>query len=168
MRSTGRSSGVITWVNDQGQVNIISPISFHFLPLLLATHSSFFFLQCGACWAFSAVEAIESAFLQRSPSFRPLVADGWGLSVQEVVSCTNSLLVGGCNGIFFPPFFLSRLSRSLFLGCGSLYCEKRHGRSRDKAALCRLMHSIAYSDLLFLVVAWFVDQGAGPTSLTSS
>lgn len=55
--------------------------------------------QCGACWAFSAVETIESAFLLANPAYRPLIiSQQWGLSVQEMVDCTNDIVVGGCNG----------------------------------------------------------------------
>jgi hypothetical protein len=52
--------------------------------------------QCGSCWAFSAVEGVESAwFLKR----RQLLE----LSPQQVVSCDGS--DGGCNGGDLPTAF---------------------------------------------------------------
>jgi len=67
-----RKAGVVTNVNDQG--------------------------QCGACWAFSAVEEIESIFLMENPVWQQEVQQGWGLSVQQVMDCENFGIFGGCNG----------------------------------------------------------------------
>ena len=34
----------------------------------------------------------------QNKAWQSLVPDGWGLSVEEVVSCSNLIVAGGCNG----------------------------------------------------------------------
>lgn len=48
--------------------------------------------------AFSAVETIESSFLLSRPDYLPLVSGGWGFSVEQVISCVDFIILGGCSG----------------------------------------------------------------------
>jgi len=56
--------------------------------------------DCGSCWAFSAVQSIESAYLLRH---NETDAGSFLLSEQEVVSCDSS--DGGCYGGDLPSAF---------------------------------------------------------------
>jgi len=56
--------------------------------------------QCGSCWAFSAVQTVESAYLMANKGTN---AATFLLSEQEVVSCDKS--DGGCNGGDLPSAF---------------------------------------------------------------
>jgi len=56
--------------------------------------------DCGSCWAFSAVQTVESAYLLKHTS---VSADNFLLSEQEVVSCDTS--DAGCNGGDLPSAF---------------------------------------------------------------
>lgn len=53
------------------------------------THGIFFFFQCGACWAFSIVSGIESAYAIKRNTLEKL-------SVQQVIDCSYNNY--GCNG----------------------------------------------------------------------
>lgn len=68
---TATSTTIINWV-DQGKVTPVKNQG-----------------QCGSCWAFSATEAIESAWAMAGNAI-------WELSPQEVISCTPSCY--GCGG----------------------------------------------------------------------
>jgi C1A family cysteine protease len=46
---------------------------------------------CGSCWAFSAVEQVESDYMRLTGSEQIL-------SAQQVTSCTPYFIAGGCNG----------------------------------------------------------------------
>jgi len=56
--------------------------------------------DCGSCWAFSAVQSVESAYLLRHNGTD---AGSFLLSEQEVVSCDDG--DGGCNGGDLPSAF---------------------------------------------------------------
>jgi len=56
--------------------------------------------QCGSCWAFSAVETVESAYLMKNKGTN---AKTFLLSEQEVVSCDTG--DAGCNGGDLPSAF---------------------------------------------------------------
>lgn len=56
--------------------------------------------DCGSCWAFSAVQSVESAYLLNHTSTS---AKNFLLSEQEVVSCDTS--DAGCNGGDLPSAF---------------------------------------------------------------
>jgi len=47
--------------------------------------------QCGSCWAFSSIEAIESAWMIKG---NPMTV----MSEQELVDCSGSTGNAGCNG----------------------------------------------------------------------
>jgi len=56
--------------------------------------------NCGSCWAFSAVQTVESAYLRKNTSTD---ANNFLLSEQEVVSCDKT--DAGCNGGDLPSAF---------------------------------------------------------------
>jgi len=68
--------------------------------------------KCGSCWAFSAVQAVESAYLLKH---RNTSADNFLLSEQELVSCDS--VDEGCNGGDLPSAFN-------FTHCWGLTTEK--------------------------------------------
>jgi len=82
-----RTKGLVTPVKDQG--------------------------SCGSCWAFSATETVESAFLRSRGLDASLM-----LSEQEVVSCDTQ--DGGCNGGDLPSAF------EYIQGAGGLASEKSY------------------------------------------
>jgi len=49
--------------------------------------------QCGSCWAFAAVEAVETAYLMGGQTITPL-------STQQAVSCVTMFNSDGCQGGF--------------------------------------------------------------------
>jgi hypothetical protein len=50
-----------------------------------------FFSQCGSCWAFSATEAVESAWILAGNS-------AVALAPQQIVDCDTAGSDQGCNG----------------------------------------------------------------------
>jgi len=56
--------------------------------------------QCGSCWAFSATETVESAYLMVNKN---VSANTFSLSEQQVVSCDTT--DGGCDGGDLPSAF---------------------------------------------------------------
>jgi len=56
---------------------------------------------CGSCWAFSATETVESAYLKANPKTD---ATEFALSAQQIVSCDRDG-VYGCEGGFLPSAF---------------------------------------------------------------
>lgn len=54
--------------------------------------------QCGASWAFSAVGAVESAYLIKG-------SQNISFSAQEILDCTGSYGNYGCNGGYMSSSF---------------------------------------------------------------
>lgn len=61
----------------------------HLVWTLTINRICFYFKQCGGCWAFSVVGAVESAYAIKG---KPLE----DLSVQQVIDCSYTNY--GCNG----------------------------------------------------------------------
>ncbi len=57
--------------------------------------------SCGSCYAFSAISAVESAYLMKNKKKYKSI----DLSEQQMVDCTTSLGNNGCNGGWMPLIF---------------------------------------------------------------
>jgi C1A family cysteine protease len=87
--------------------------------------------NCGSCWAFSAIGAVENAFAIKNN------ADIVELSEQELVDCSRSYGNEGCNGGDMDAGFKYIMDKGISLASEYKY-EGRDGACRKKSANYKL------------------------------